>query len=83
MGSPAVSVERLASTETVAAVKVLMEFMRHDTCDAFMGLEIGGANGLEPFLLGSTKYFDRPVIDADWMGKTTSDLWIERRLRQS
>ena len=69
MGSPAVSTERLASTETVAAVQVLMGYLRHDSFDAFMGLEIGGANGLEPFLLGSTKYFDRPVIDGDWMGK--------------
>jgi DUF917 family protein len=68
MGSPAVSVERLASTETVSAVQVLMEYFGHTTFDAIMGLEIGGANGLEPFLLGSSKFFDRPVVDADWMG---------------
>ena len=69
MGSPAVSVERLASTETVDAVRILMDYLRHDRFDAVMGLEIGGANGLEPFLLGSTKFFDAPVIDGDWMGK--------------
>lgn len=46
MGSPAVSVERLASTETIAAVEVLMDYLRHDSFDALMGLEIGGANGL-------------------------------------
>jgi DUF917 family protein len=75
MGSPAVSVERLASTETVEAVKVLMEYLQHDQFDAVMGLEVGGANGLEPFLLGSSKYFDRPVIDADWMGRAYPTYW--------
>jgi DUF917 family protein/N-methylhydantoinase A/oxoprolinase/acetone carboxylase beta subunit len=75
MGSPAVSVERLASTETVEAVKVLMEYLQHDQFDAIMGLEIGGANGLEPFLLGSSKYFDRPIIDADWMGRAYPTYW--------
>ncbi|PSK46556.1 Hydantoin utilization protein A [Elsinoe australis] len=75
MGSPAVSVERLASTETIQAVKALMEYMCHDSFDAVMGLEIGGANGLEPFLLGSSKYFDRPVIDADWMGRAYPTYW--------
>ncbi len=66
MGSPAVSVERLQSTETVEAFKVLMEYLRHDSFDAVMGLEIGGANGLEPFLVGSSRFFDRPVIDGDF-----------------
>ena len=75
MGSPAVSVERLASSETVEAVKVLMEYLQHDQFDAVMGLEVGGANGLEPFLLGSSKYFDRPVIDADWMGRAYPTYW--------
>jgi DUF917 family protein len=68
MGSPAVSIERLASTEVLQAVGELMEYLKHDSFDAIMGLEIGGANGLEPLLLGSTKGYDRPVIDADWMG---------------
>lgn len=66
MGSPAVSVERLQSIETVDAFKVLMEYMRHDRFDAVMGLEIGGANGLEPMLVGSSRFFDSPVIDGDW-----------------
>ncbi|KAL9111041.1 MAG: hypothetical protein Q9227_004474 [Pyrenula ochraceoflavens] len=69
MGSPAVSVERLAATETVSAVHALMSYLGDTSFDAIMGLEIGGGNGLEPFLLGSSKYFDRPVIDADWMGR--------------
>lgn len=72
MGSPAVSVERGNATETIDAFKVLMEYLRHESFDAVMGLEIGGANGLEPLLAGSSKYFNRPAIDADWMGRVSS-----------
>lgn len=75
MGSPAVSVERLQSIETVQAFEVLMEYMHHEKFDAVMGLEIGGANGLEPMLVGSTKYFDAPVIDGDWMGRAYPTYW--------
>lgn len=69
MGSPAVSIERLNSSECIAAMGDLMEYMGHKSFDAIMGLEIGGANGLEPLLIGSSQAFDRPVIDADWMGE--------------
>ncbi|KDQ60434.1 hypothetical protein JAAARDRAFT_191812 [Jaapia argillacea MUCL 33604] len=75
MGSPAVSVERLAANETIDAIRELMDYLRHDSFDAVMGLEIGGANGLQPLLLGSTKFFDRPVIDADWMGRAYPTYW--------
>jgi DUF917 family protein len=68
MGSPAVSVERLAANETLEAIAELMEYLRQDSFDAVMSLEIGGANGLQPFLVGSTKAYDRPIVDADWMG---------------
>lgn len=75
MGSPAVSVERLQALETVQAFEVLMEYMGHDRFDAVMGLEIGGANGMEPMLVGSSKFFDSPVIDGDWMGRAYPTYW--------
>ncbi|OHW99396.1 hydantoinase oxoprolinase [Colletotrichum incanum] len=75
MGSPAVSIERLQSIETVDAFKALMEYLRHDKFDAVMGLEIGGANGLEPFLVGSSRFFDTPIIDGDWMGRAYPTYW--------
>ncbi|KAJ4417497.1 hypothetical protein N0V82_006161 [Gnomoniopsis sp. IMI 355080] len=75
MGSPAVSIERLQSIETVEAFKVLMEYMHHESFDAVMGLEIGGANGLEPMLVGSSRFFDAPVVDADWMGRAFPTYW--------
>lgn len=46
-----------------------MEYLGITTFDAVMGLEIGGANGMEPFLVGSTRFFNAPVIDGDWMGR--------------
>ena len=75
MGSPSVSVERLQSLETVAAFRELMDYLHHDQVDAVMGLEIGGANGMEPLLVGSSRFFDCPVIDADFMGRAYPTYW--------
>ncbi|KAL0939875.1 hydantoinase/oxoprolinase [Colletotrichum truncatum] len=75
MGSPAVSIERLQSIETVDAFRALMEYLHHDRFDAVMGLEIGGANGLEPFLVGSSRFYDSPIIDGDWMGRAYPTYW--------
>ncbi|KAL2786144.1 hypothetical protein BJX66DRAFT_347021 [Aspergillus keveii] len=75
MGSPAAISERLQAHETVLAMRALASHLRHngDTdgapMDAIMALEIGGSNGLEPFLCGSTRFFDRPVVDGDFMGR--------------
>jgi DUF917 family protein len=60
-----VGVERLQSVETVEAFRTLMEYLGHTSFDAVMGLEIGGANGMEAFLVGSSRFFNAPVIDAD------------------
>lgn len=75
MGSPATSNERLQSLETVHAFRAMMEYLGHDSFDAVMSLEIGGANGLEPFLVASSRFFDRPVIDGDWMGRAYPTYW--------
>ncbi|KAK8017357.1 d-amino acid hydantoin hydrolase (hydantoinase) [Apiospora rasikravindrae] len=75
MGSPATSNERLQSTETVLAFQALMEYRREESFDAVISLEIGGANGLEPFLVGSSRFFDRPILDADFMGRAYPTYW--------
>ncbi|PGH13369.1 hypothetical protein AJ80_06363 [Polytolypa hystricis UAMH7299] len=75
LGSPSVSIERLAGDEADQAFQELMEYMRHDSFDAVMGVEIGGANGLQPLTVGSTKNHDRPVVDADWMGRAYPTGW--------
>ena len=68
MGSPAVAQERLCANECVEAIQEMMQYYRHDSFDALIGLEIGGSNGLLPLSMGSSKNFGRPVVDADWMG---------------
>lgn len=69
MGSPAVPAERLSASETVLAVKEIMEHEKRDSFDALISLEIGGSNGLQSLTVGSSKNFDRPAVDGDWMGK--------------
>lgn len=75
MGSPAVSNERLSANETYEAMLELMEYYRHESFDALMSLEIGGGNGLQPLLVGSSKFFNRPTVDADWMGRAYPTYW--------
>ncbi|EFX06405.1 hydantoinase/oxoprolinase [Grosmannia clavigera kw1407] len=75
MGSPAVSNERLANDETEQAVAELMAYLGHSKIDAFIDLEIGGANGLQALTLGSTKYQDCPAVDADFMGRAYPTYW--------
>ncbi|GMG13172.1 unnamed protein product [Aspergillus oryzae] len=75
MGSPATTVERLQAHETVDAIGQLMHYMGHKSFDAVMGLEIGGSNGLEAFQWGSDRFYDRPVIDADFMGRANPMIW--------
>ncbi|KAF7560975.1 hypothetical protein G7046_g3183 [Stylonectria norvegica] len=75
MGSPAVPAERLSASESILAMETMMEYNKHDTFDAMIGIEIGGSNGLQPLTIGSTRHFGRPVVDADWMGRAYPNLW--------
>lgn len=70
MGSPAVPAERLCANEAVEAMQEIMDYHGHTTMDAIIGLEIGGSNGLLPLSHGSSRFFDVPVVDADWMGES-------------
>lgn len=69
MGSPAVSIERLGGEEGVEAVQDMLDYMNLKDFQAVMSLEIGGSNGLQPLISGSSKFFNRPCIDGDWMGR--------------
>ena len=69
MGSPAVSIERLGADETVDAMHELIDYMKLEHFDGVMSLEAAGGNGLQPMIVGSSKHFDRPILDADWMGR--------------
>jgi N-methylhydantoinase A/oxoprolinase/acetone carboxylase beta subunit len=69
MGSPAVSAERLSAGELLECIDEMMYYLRHNTFDAVMSVEIGGANGLQPLLWGSSKNYNRVCLDADLMGE--------------
>ncbi|CAM1508104.1 Fc.00g049520.m01.CDS01 [Cosmosporella sp. VM-42] len=75
MGSPSVPAERLSASESILAMQTMMEYNKHDTFDAMIGIEIGGSNGLQPLTIGSSRNFGRPVVDADWMGRAYPNLW--------
>ncbi|KAK5055424.1 hypothetical protein LTR84_013174 [Exophiala bonariae] len=75
MGSPAVPQERLCANESVEAINEMLEYYRQDSFDALIGLEIGGSNGLLPLSMGSSRHFNRPIVDADWMGRAFPNLW--------
>jgi DUF917 family protein len=75
LGSPAVGVERLPGIETIGAIKVLLNYLSIDQCHAVMPTEIGGSNGIAPLVIGSSRFFNVPVVDGDWMGRAYPTAW--------
>lgn len=67
MGAPLVGQERLADPEvSMKPVKALEDYLGR-RFRAVMPVEIGGGNGLEPFLVAARMGI--PVVDADAMGR--------------
>lgn len=67
-GSPTVSEEQLAGLELMDASKALFELMGVEA-DGVFPLEIGGGNGFQGLLTGTSSRLNLPVIDADLMGR--------------
>ncbi len=67
MGAPIVGQERLADPYFANRPVTLMEHYLKRPFDAVMPLEIGGGNGIHPFMVGCVKGI--PVLDADCMGR--------------
>ena len=67
MGAPLVGEERLDDPQIAArAVQIMTEYLG-EPFDAVMAVEIGGSNGLQPFMVAAV--MDLPVVDADAMGR--------------
>ena len=67
MGAPLVGQERLTDSLTLArAVSVMEKHIGHRFA-ALMSMEIGGANGVRPFMAAA--HLKRPVVDSDTMGR--------------
>jgi DUF917 family protein len=67
MGAPLVGQERLVDSANIARAVTLMEEYLGRPFRAIMSVEIGGNNGVQPFLAAAE--LDRPVVDADAMGR--------------
>ncbi|KAH8892391.1 hydantoinase [Thozetella sp. PMI_491] len=68
MGSPIIAVERIGGDLILHAMKN-MEKHLNVKFTSTMAAEIGGANGMQPLLMSSSRYFDIPCVDADLMGR--------------
>jgi hypothetical protein len=67
MGAPLVGQERLADPAFAAKPVRMMEEYGGAKFRAVMALEIGGGNGLQPFMIAAL--MGLPVVDADCMGR--------------
>ncbi|MEM6496497.1 MAG: DUF917 domain-containing protein [Pseudomonadota bacterium] len=67
IGAPTVSIEKLPSGNEVAAGLRRLEALLGKKIDAVMPIEIGGGNGLAPFIAAAE--LGVPVADADGMGR--------------
>ena len=67
MGAPLVGQERLTDSLTITRAVKLMERHTGRPFTALMSLEIGGGNGVRPFMAAA--HLDRPVLDTDTMGR--------------
>jgi len=67
MGAPLVGIERLTDHRVFARAARLMETHTKRRFDAVMGMEIGGGNGVRPFLVAAN--LGIPVVDSDTMGR--------------
>ena len=66
-GAPLVGQERLTDSRTIARAVALMEEITGVQFQAIMSLEIGGGNAIQPLMAAA--HLDRPVVDADCMGR--------------
>lgn len=71
-GAPLVGQERLPDPTYAAKAVTVMEKFLGRRFTALMSVEIGGSNGIHPFLCAAM--LDLPVIDADAMGRAFPDV---------
>lgn len=67
MGAPLVGQERLVDSANIGRAVTLMEEYLGRSFRAVMSVEIGGNNGVQPFLAAAE--IGKPVVDADAMGR--------------
>lgn len=68
VGTPAVSNERPGGDLMLHSLAEMSKVMSLEYT-TMLATEIGGSNGLQPLEWGSSKYYNIPTVDADFMGK--------------
>lgn len=74
VGSPTVGIERLPGDELVEAQRELARVF-HREITHIMPIEIGGGNGLQGMILGSSSNINMPSLDADFMSRAYPTSW--------
>ncbi|KAL7917592.1 hypothetical protein ACQKWADRAFT_324507 [Trichoderma austrokoningii] len=73
-GAPNVFSERLPANELLESQRELMRLLK-DCITHLNCLEIGGANGMQSFVVGSSSNLDLPTVDGDYCGRAYPVLW--------
>ncbi|KAK1468160.1 hypothetical protein CCUS01_06662 [Colletotrichum cuscutae] len=73
-GSPTVAIEKKSADEMQEAQE---EMYKHLGTPAthMISVEIGGANGLQSMMIGSSTNMNVPAVDGDWMGRAYPTKW--------
>lgn len=74
IGSPTVSIEKLAGNELLEAQEELAKILNKPITHT-ISVEIGGGNGLQSMILGSSLNMNVPIVDGDWMGRAYPTMW--------
>ncbi len=74
IGSPTVSIEKLPGNELLEAQEELARIFSQPVTHT-ISAEIGGGNGLQSMILGSSLNMNLPVVDGDWMGRAYPTMW--------
>lgn len=74
-GSPTVGIEKLPSDEMMDAQNHLYDLFKGGRATHIIPLEIGGSNGLQGLVLGSSGNMNIPCVDGDWMGRAYPTKW--------
>ncbi|KAI8263469.1 putative D-/L-hydantoinase subunit A [Colletotrichum sp. SAR 10_77] len=73
-GSPTVAIEKKSADEMQEAQTEMYKHIGKPPTH-MIAVEIGGANGLQSMMIGSSTNMDVPAVDGDWMGRAYPTKW--------
>ncbi|OLN92245.1 Hydantoin utilization protein A 1 [Colletotrichum chlorophyti] len=73
-GSPTVAIEKKSADEMQEAQEEMYKHVGTPPTH-MISVEIGGANGLQSMMIGSSTNMNVPAVDGDWMGRAYPTKW--------